>query len=60
MADGIAVMSLVAECDSAWFEPVEQRQLCRGIMGLPRRRPEPERPALPVDDRVDLGSELAP
>ena len=59
VADGVAVISLVGEHDRAWCEPIEQRQCGRGIVGLPRRQAEPEREALPVDDRVDLGREPA-
>lgn len=59
VADGVAVISLVAEYDGARFEPVEQVQCGRRIMRLTRRQAEPERQALPVDDRVDLGRETA-
>ena len=59
VADGVAVISLVAQYDGARFEPVEQVQCGRRVMRLTRRQAEPEREALPVDDRVDLGRETA-
>ena len=60
VADGVAVISLVAEHDRARCEPIEQRQRGRCVVRLARRQSEPERQALPVDDRVDLGREPAP
>ena len=59
VADGVAVISLVAQYDGARFEPIEQFQCGRRIVRLTRRQAEPEREALPVDDRVDLGRETA-
>jgi hypothetical protein len=41
-------------------QPVEQRQRGRCVVRLSRRQAEPEREALPVDDRMDLGREPAP
>ena len=59
-ADGIAVVGLVAEHNGAWFELVEQRQRGGCIVRLARRQAKPDREALPIDDRVDLGREAAP
>ena len=59
VADGVAVVSLVAEHDGARCEAVEQRQRGGGVVRLPCRQAEPEREALPIDDRVDLGRETA-
>jgi len=51
---------VVAEYDGTRREPVGQDQRGRCIVGLPRAQPEPERQALPIDDRVDLGPKAAP
>ncbi len=60
VADGVAVVSFVAEHDGARREPVEQRQRGGGVVSLTRRQAEPERETLAIDDRVDLGREPAP
>jgi hypothetical protein len=60
VADGVAVVSLVGEHDGARIEPVEQGQRSGSIVRLPRAQAEPDREALSVDDRMDLGRETAP
>ena len=57
IADGVAVIGFVGEHDGARIEPVEQCQRSGCIMRLARTQAEPEREALPVDERVDLGRE---
>ena len=59
VADGVAIISLVAENDGARCEPVEKFQRGGRVMRLPCGQAEPEREALPIDDRVDLGRETA-
>ncbi len=60
VADGVAVIGLVGEHNGARIEPVEQRQRSGCIMRLARTQAEPEREALPIDERVDFGREAAP
>lgn len=59
VADGVAVIGLVAEDYGARFEPVEQRQRGGRVVRLRCRQAEPEMQALPVDGRVDLGREAS-
>ena len=60
VADGVAVVSLVAEHDRARFEPVEECQRSGCVVRLACRQAEPDRETLPIDDRVDLGRETTP
>ncbi|VXC97618.1 hypothetical protein SPHINGOAX6_70710 [Sphingomonas sp. AX6] len=46
VADGVAIVSLVAKHDGARFEPVEQRQGSGCVVRLTRRQAEPEREGL--------------
>lgn len=59
VADGVAVIGFVREHNGARIKPVEQCQRSRCIMRLARTQAEPEREALPIDERVDLGREAA-
>jgi hypothetical protein len=60
VADGIAVVGLVGKHDGARFEPVEQPERGWCVVRLACGQAEPERKALPVDERVDFGRETAP
>jgi hypothetical protein len=55
----IGVISFVGEDDGSRIETVKQAERCRSVVGLTRRQTEPDREALGVDDRVDLGREPA-
>ena len=54
------ITSLVGQHDGARFEPVKQVVRGRGIERLASRKPEPNRQALAIDERVDLGRKTAP
>ena len=60
VADGVAVIRLVAQHDRARFEPVEECQRSGCVVCLACCQAEPDREALPIDDRMDLGRETAP
>ena len=59
VADGVAVIRLVAQHDRARFEPVEECQRSGCVVCLACCQAEPDWETLPVDDRMDLGREAA-
>ena len=60
VADVAGIVSLVAEHDGSSIEPIEEGERGRYIVRLSRAQGKPQRQALPVDERVDLGREASP
>ena len=60
LADGVAVIRLVAQHDRARLQPVEECQRSGCVVRLACCQAEPDREALPIDDRMDLDRETAP
>jgi hypothetical protein len=60
IADVAGVIGFVGQHDGARFEAIQQAKRGRPVMRLACRQAQPDREALPVDDRVDFGRETAP
>lgn len=59
LADAVRIIPLVGEQDRVRSKPVEQRVGGPAVMDLTGGEAQPDRPALCVDERVDLGREPA-
>ena len=60
VADGVAVIRLVAQYDRMRLKPIEEFQSSGRVVRLACCQAEPDRETLPIDDRMDLGRETAP
>ncbi len=59
-ADAVGIVGLVRKDDGARPEAIEQLVCDLSVVRLAGGQAEPERKALRIDDRVDLGRETAP
>jgi hypothetical protein len=59
VANGVAVIRLVAQHDRARLQPVEECQRSGCVVRLACCQAEPDRETLPIDDGMDLGRETA-
>ena len=57
--DAVGIMSLVCQHDCSCTNMVKQIVSGLAVMGLPCGQAQPDREALPVDNRVDFGREAA-
>ena len=57
--DAIGIVGLVRQNDCSGTNMIEQIVSSLAVMALPRGQAQPDREALPVDDRMDFGREPA-